>query len=304
MDETAARKAFMDGLVAEGYFIPTSIPGLVGRTAKFEDLVTGFGRIIDAYSREDGAERIYFPPLVPRSTLERAGYLESMPHLAGTVHSFCGKDAEHKELLAKLSAGDDWGDCLEMTDVALAPAACYPLYPTCKGTLAQGGRLVDLSASYVFRREPSDDPARLQMFRQREIVRVGSPDEVMQWREVWLDRGFELLRSLGLEAKVDEASDPFFGRGGRMMAATQRQQKLKFEILVPICSEEKPTALTSFNYHRSHFGETFDIRTHDAEHAHTACLGFGAERVTLALIKRHGFDLASWPDSVRSRLLP
>ena len=36
--------------------------------------------------------------------------------------------------------------------------------------------------------------------------------------------------------------------------------------------------------------------------AHTACLGFGLERVTPALVKTHGFELADWPAEVRARL--
>ena len=46
----------------------------------------------------------------------------------------------------------------------------------------------------------------------------------------------------------------------------------------------------------------FDIRTHDGEVAHSACVGFGLERVALALFKTHGFDLAKWPGEVRDVL--
>ncbi|MEY2406368.1 MAG: hypothetical protein QOG39_1284, partial [Acidimicrobiaceae bacterium] len=38
------------------------------------------------------------------------------------------------------------------------------------------------------------------------------------------------------------------------------------------------------------------------EVAHTACIGFGLERIALALIKTHGTDLASWPAGVRASL--
>jgi len=38
--------------------------------------------------------------------------------------------------------------------------------------------------------------------------------------------------------------------------------------------------------------------------ASTACLGFGLERVTLALIKTHGFDPLGWPADVRALLWP
>jgi seryl-tRNA synthetase len=84
--------------------------------------------------------------------------------------------------------------------------------------------------------------------------------------------------------------------------AIQREQNLKYEFVIPICSTEKPTAIGSCNYHLDHFGVAFDIRTHDGEVAHSACVGFGLERVALALFKTHGLTLAQWPSQVRDVL--
>ena len=136
----------------------------------------------------------------------------------------------------------------------------------------------------------------------REFIRVGSNEQVIEWRNAWLERGLALLRSLRLPVVSDVANDPFFGRAGKIMAASQRDQRLKFEILVPVISAEKPTAICSFNWHQDHFSSTFGIRTSNGELASTACLGFGLERVTLALIKTHGFDPTQWPGEVRALL--
>ena len=89
-----------------------------------------------------------------------------------------------------------------------------------------------------------------------------------------------------------------------MLRDGQKAQKLKFEVLVPVISEEKPTAVCSFNYHQDKFGEVFGIRTADGAVAHTACLGFGLERVVMALFKTHGFDPETWPRATRDRLWP
>ena len=87
-----------------------------------------------------------------------------------------------------------------------------------------------------------------------------------------------------------------------MMAANQTDQRLKFEILTPIISKEKPTAICSFNWHQDHFSSKFGIRQSNQELAHTACLGFGLERVTLAMMKTHGFQPEKWPKTVRTQL--
>jgi seryl-tRNA synthetase len=141
------------------------------------------------------------------------------------------------------------------------------------------------------------------MFHQRELVRIGEPDAVAAWRDAWRDRAVELLRGLGLDADFDVAADPFFGRSGRMLAASQRQQALKFEILVPIGGPEL-TAVASFNYHQDHFTAAYGIEMDGGAVAHTACLGFGNERVVLALLRAHGLDVDGWPADVRERLWP
>jgi seryl-tRNA synthetase len=142
----------------------------------------------------------------------------------------------------------------------------------------------------------------MQLFRMREYVRFGTPEQIVEFRAEWIARGQQLVRQLGLPLKVDLANDPFFGRGGQIVAHSQRDQGLKFELLIPITRIDKPTACLSFNYHTDHFGGLWDIRTHDGELAHTGCVGFGMERIALSLLKHHGFDAKAWPRPVRDVL--
>jgi seryl-tRNA synthetase len=51
-----------------------------------------------------------------------------------------------------------------------------------------------------------------------------------------------------------------------------------------------------------HFGEIWKIRQADGHLAHTACVGFGMERTTLALFRHHGLDVKAWPADVRAFL--
>jgi seryl-tRNA synthetase len=253
----------------------------------------------------ESPEQISFPPLIPRRDLETVGYLKTFPHLAGSVFSFEGDEAAAARQSELAAEHGDWSDFQTMTDVVLTPAACYPVYPAiaARGPLAAGGVLVDAGAAYVFRHEPSPDPARMQMFHQRELVRIGEPDVVHAWRERWRERAVELLTGLGLDARLELANDPFFGRSGRMLAASQRSQELKFEVTAPIAGPDR-TAVASFNYHQDHFGEAFGIELADGTPAHSACLGFGLERITLALLVAHGLDPDAWPAEVGGALWP
>ncbi len=243
-----------------------------------------------------------FPPILNRQTYLSTDHIETMPDLMGSVHSFVGDQRSHLKMVNKHLDGEDWTEELEPTKVMMVPAACYPLYPTAANSiLPEEGRLIDLRA-FVFRHEPSPDPARMQIFRQREFVKLGTPQQAQDHRDYWLKKGQEMLKSVGLEVKAIVANDPFFGRGGRVMAATQKEQTLKFEITAAIASEEKLTAISSSNCHLDHFGKEFNIKTPDGKDAHTACIGFGLERITLALLKKHGFDPQKWPTEVKKVL--
>lgn len=292
---------FYDGLVKHGLIVPVGVQGAFGRGAVFEDVLERFNGLISKLSAADGAEHFTFPPIISRKVLERVHYLDSFPHLCGAVYSFFGKDLQAKQLAERVNSGQDWGDMLGMTDVVLNPAACYPVYPSFTGTVPANGRLVTM-LNWVYRHEPSPEPTRMQSFRVREFVRVGTPEQVVEWRDMWLQRGLTLLQSLGLPARSDVAADPFFGRSGRMLAVNQKEQKLKFEVLVPVISEADPTAVCSFNFHQEHFGSTFEIRTTNGQTANTACLGFGLERIVMALFRTHGFDPALWPAEVRKQI--
>lgn len=304
VDITTEQK-FLQDLISAGHLLPSGEPGIFGRGAIFEDVRTGVDALVTRAGAQDRAEILRFPPVMPKCTLETSGYLKSTPQLCGAIFSFEGSEADARELAGAANSSESWGRYLTLTNAVLVPAACYPAYPAIarRGPLPDGGVSLDLGGCYVFRHEPSPDPARLQMFHQRELVRIGETNDVLAWRETWISRARTIFNQIGLDATLDVASDPFFGRGGKLLANSQREQRLKFEMLVPIASAG-PTAVTSFNFHQDHFGSGFGIRLHDGTTASSACVGFGLERITLALFRAHGLDPGGWPKQVRNRLWP
>lgn len=296
-----ATLTFRDELLRQGLLIQTGVAGVYGRSAEFEDTLTRLDALVSDLCRPDAPTVLRFPPVLNRVHLERSGYLKSFPHLAGSVHSFAGDDRAHRELLRAVESGDDWSAALPHAGVMLTPAACYPVYPTFAGELPEEGRVADV-LSYCFRHEPSDDPARMQAFRMRENVRLADPERVKAWRDVWFERAGDYTERLGLDAVAEVANDPFFGRGGKLLARNQRDLELKFEIVAPIAFDDHPTAVISLNYHQDHFAQIFGITTSLGETAHSACIGFGLERLTLAMYRAHGFDRAAWPAAARRAL--
>ena len=289
--------ALMDAL-----FHPTGVAGVYGRKGVYEDVVERLAAFISRH-REDGTEVMRFPPVMSRRTLERSGYLKSFPNLLGCLCALGDSDDDIRAAVGAFERGEDWTEALEAGDLVLTPAACYPVYPIAarRGFMPEGGLCFDV-ASDCFRREPSHHADRFQSFRMREYVCIGSPVEVAAFRERWIGRAQDMADALGLTYTVDQANDPFFGKVGAMMAAMQKRDALKFELLVPVRSAEKPTACMSFNNHKDHFGEVWGIRDANGGVAHTGCVAFGMDRLAVALFATHGPDPLAWPAAVRGAL--
>ena len=211
-----------------------------------------------------------FPPILNRTHFERSGYLEVVSAPRRHDSQLRGSERAHRELLQAVEAGRRLERGLPggarscsrrrpaIRCIRCSPARCRP-----------SGRLVDVM-SYCFRHEPSDDAGRMQMFRMHEHVRAAEPETVMAWREMWLGR---------VEWLVDNARPRGArGRGVRSVLRPRRHtarrrasaiSRLKLEIVAPIASDERPTAIISLNYHQDHFGALFGITTADgARRAH------------------------------------
>ena len=194
--------------------------GVYARTALYEEMIERLAALITRH-REPGTEVMRFPPVMSRSQLEKSGYLNSFPNLLGCVCGLHGTERDIHAAVSRFAAGGDWTTSLSPADLVLSPAACYPVYPIAarRGPLPAGGLRFDVAAD-CFRREPSRHLDRLQSFRMREYVCIGSPKDVSDFRERWMVRAQNIARSLGLSFRVDHASDPFFGRVGQMKAVS------------------------------------------------------------------------------------
>jgi len=287
--------------IAAALFRPLGVDGVYARTALYEDVVDRLAAFITR-QRDPRAEVLHFPPIMSRRQLEKSGYLKSFPNLLGCVCALHGSESEIRAAADSHEAGGDWTKSVSASDLVLSPAACYPLYPlaAARGRMRAEGLIFDVAAD-CFRHEPSRALNRLQSFRMREFVRIGSPRDIDAFRDQWMERAVRLAEELALPCSLDVASDPFFGRVGQVMAVSQRQLSLKFELLIPYAGAS-PTACMSFNCHREHFGQVWGIVDAAGEVAHTGCVAFGMDRLAVALFSIHGLEVARWPDTVRRAL--
>jgi seryl-tRNA synthetase len=297
-----SQERFRDELFAAGILLPMKTAGLVGRSAVFERVVAG---VVNAAVRAGApfkATALAFPPVLPKRVIEKTDYLRSFPDMLGSVHAFTGNERDHMSILNAVEIAEDWAVGFSSSDAVLLPASCYPIYLWREGTQVPVSGEVFTVTGQCYRHEPSPDPARLRSFRQHEHVIIGSPEAAASFAAQWGDLTVSVLRSMHLPAERVVANDPFFGRMGKLLAASQVEQALKHEVVIPINSDEFPTACASVNQHHDHFTEPFDITLAGGGVAHTACVGFGLERIALALFKHHGFSVSAWPAVTRAVL--
>ena len=297
MTDTTHRQA----LVGAGLLAETDIEGLYHRSFAFERVVRGVESYVSALVDVPSDRQFYFAPFISTATMATTGYARTFPNLLGAVSSYHGTEREVADLIAKVESGAEWVDDLGFDGLFTCSAACHSLYPLLRELrVAEPVRVFEVQGT-CFRHEPSADVARMQSFRQHEFVAVGEPDAVATLRDHWLEIGVAALRALGLVVDSEVANDPFFGRAGKILASGQRERGLKLEMVSPL-SSPRVGAIGSVNYHEDHFAGSFSISTSSSPVAHTACIGFGLERITLALTLRHGVVLEEWPAEVRAAL--
>ncbi|USL45326.1 amino acid--[acyl-carrier-protein] ligase [Priestia megaterium] len=302
MSTNVLTNTFLTELLEKGHLISTGVKGVYGKGKEMNLLLKNIEDFISGYGRTEDTEIMMFPPIMNQEDIQKAEYLKSFPHLLGNVQSFQGNENDHKQMITTLDKGKDWSKHFSNSGVVMTPAACYPVYSQlAKTKVPLGGRTIEV-ASFCYRHEPSNEPTRMQSFRMLEFIKVGSSDEVKVWRKEWLEKAQALLDLLQVNYEVVIANDPFFGSGGRLLKINQNHLELKYEITIPINDEEAPTAVISSNYHQDHFAKKHQILTETEDMAHTSCIGFGIERLGLALLKHHGLDTKEWPANLKTLL--
>lgn len=195
------------------------------------------------------------------------------------------------------------GEHMADATYGLQPAVCDCCYYTLEGARDLKNNYYS-TANRVFRNErsPTNQLDRLTNFTVRDIMFVGTEAFVLEARQKMIERLSEFLTSLGVNAKIETANDPFFANESAMKSVFQNTHRLKYELLAYIPHLDREIAAGSINLHTDFFGRAFDIEAGDGTVAHSGCIGVGMERMAYALFCQHGPDLKDWPQPVLSFL--
>lgn len=264
--------------------------GVATLTGPLADLKQALDGLFLAWAARVGAERIDFPRLILAQHLEKIDYFKSFPHMATFAVTL---DAETENIKAFAKAAHDAGQGLELTRTApvrqlLTPAPCYHVYPHLAGRDLKGPVLIT-TLNHCARREEYYEPLRRQWgFAMREIVCVGSKEEVQAflrdqraYLEAW-------VQALGLPVQWKSATDAFFDPRNNPKYVAAKLDPVKTEMVFG------DLAIGSLNFHKNFFAEAFKI-TRDGQTAYSGCIGWGLERWVYAILKQYGEEPGAWP---------
>ncbi len=252
----------------------------------------------DSARERFGAVDEEHPTLVDADVLARCGYLASFPQSVCLVthlrEDFDGIES-FRRAHVKANALHVPDDCALATDAVMRPAVCIPVYHAREGErLPPGGRVITSGGRcYRYESKNMDGMRRLWDFSMREIVFLG---DVEERRPAILAYVTSLAESWDLSFRLVSACDPFFATVRAPKALWQRAHAAKYELVVD--TGGRATAAGSINFPESLFAAAFGITSAANEPATTACVGFGLERLVLALFAQHGFDRARWPGAL------
>ena len=270
-------------------------PGIIGLRGNVLTLLHRLEGEIALLAQLDAPEEWAAPPALAMQTLERAGYFASFPFwLTAASHL-----PDDERTLEQIATTDDAvgaaSSALQPSTVAMPPALCYHVYERLGGRRVTTTRIITLSGTCWRHEGARLAPLERQWaFTMRELVCIGTADDVEDFRQRGMRVAGSLATRLDLDAGFLVATDPFFAPTARGKAVLQRMKALKHELALPI-GGERSTAAASFNNHERFFGERFGITLESGEPASSACVAFGLERWLLAFLVAHGIDRVAWP---------
>jgi seryl-tRNA synthetase len=256
----------------------------------FQDIEKMFLRL----AGKSEAQEFHFPVFISAKELKKLDYFKSFPQL---IHFPVSLQMDDENL--KAFANDHMNDKGEMKLTAtgpvcecLTPAACYHFY-----IYHQGQNLPKTSyfttRAHCFRQEKFYEPMRRQRnFNMREIVAIGSAEEVKSFLARYKELMTKILIELKLPVAWEIATDPFFDPGNPKLLM-QTIDPVKQEMIFMKDTPEE-LSIGSINFHKNYFGENFNI-TVKGETAFSGCVAFGMERWIYALTKVYGTDEKKWP---------
>ncbi|GIJ35898.1 hypothetical protein ACIBQ2_07050 [Micromonospora sediminimaris] len=277
-------------------------PGLAVHGPGPARLVRALDGLFLRLARGWGADEYLVPHLVAWETIERAGYARTFPqHL--TTCAVVASDLPALDRFARARTAADRRAELREAPVAVAPTVCLHLFAALSGTRLTEPLIATARQSCGrYEAGTTDEVTRLWSFDMREVIYVGDRAGARRFRDRALTDLTEVVRELGLPARIGSANDPFFTDSRADLASYQSTWDLKQEVCGRMAGSGAAVAVSSVNLHQQHFGQGFAMTEATGATASSACVGFGMDRWLHWIHGYLGDDPQQWPAILRREL--
>ncbi|UNL87595.1 hypothetical protein [Priestia koreensis] len=191
-------------------------------------------------------------------------------------------------------------DMFQSSDKVLQPCICYHCYEELSDK--EISTKIISAKGNCFRNEIVNElnNFRKSEFEMREIVIFGDSHEVSNLRKNLMSDVWNLFCKLGLNGLVQTANDPFFYYEDFKKETYQLMSEAKYELIyTPKETDSKGVAIASFNYIGEYLCRKYNIKKGN-KIANSACIAFGIDRWSEAIINRYGNTKNNWPQLLKN----
>ncbi|MGG1516561.1 aminoacyl--tRNA ligase-related protein [Paenibacillus oryzisoli] len=259
----------------------------------FEKLDTLFLKL--AYRHE--AKLRKYPSMIPLQTLDKCKYITSFPqniHLVSEI-------PHQLEVLKQVKEKQQIDEIARLSSYALSPAVCFHCYEELTGSRLDQPLVLTANGTCYRHEAPWRlGKHRLKEFSMREIVVFGDAEYVEALRKFYMEEVWGLFESLGLQGKIETASDPFYFSEDVAKSQHQLMGNMKYELIVSLGTEA--FSITSFNHMSDTLTKPFNVCDRDHNYLNSGCIAFGIDRWVYALLRTYGPEFNQWPQEIQSLL--
>jgi hypothetical protein len=257
----------------------TNVASEAKQVAYFTDEVAQLVESIDdlllSWMLHSGARKAITPPLISTRDLDRIQYFDNFPHQANVVSTL-------RTDKGPIDSKKLHGEKLRPADLVIPTAACYGIYVQHADSIIVKPTLYTTRVACARAEDTYEPFRRLRAYYVREYVYLGTADGAKAFVDSAVSWLYRLIAAADLRATIEPATDSFFERESPK-AVLQRLSRAKQELVY-----RGGLAVSSVNYHRNYFGESFGIRLPDHQSVYTACFGAGLERWVSMFLDRCG----------------
>jgi seryl-tRNA synthetase len=300
-----ARFALPLGALVERGDITLASAGQVSLAGAALDVMLAVDQTVQRWARELGAAEHRYPSLIAADVLRRAGRDEWTSVIPSERSESRNRTRPDRGPSLYQDAGDSSTPAASArNDMALAPAVCYHAYPEYESKTLGENPIILTALGRCYRHEGGNHVPleRLWEFNMREVIVLGTREQVEATRQQLVRHVADLVNTLDLDASIEVAADPFFTSADEGRRLMQQAGALKHELQLTLEPSGRAIAAASFNHHLDYFGSRFGIEMPNGSPAYSGCVAFGLERWVLAIFSQLSVDEIRWPASAREWL--